>query len=78
MKSSPSIWRYVVSVKSMVKILLIFLAFFENMNFKRTPSKKHTATGTNPKINKHIPTFILRVLVWKPTDFKIVTPQAGK
>ena len=34
MKSSPSIWRYVVSVKSMVKISSIFVAFLENMNFK--------------------------------------------
>ena len=34
MKSSPSIWRYVVNVKSTVKILPIFVAFLENMNFK--------------------------------------------
>ena len=34
MKSSPSIWRYVVNVKSTVKILSIFVAFLENMNFK--------------------------------------------
>ena len=33
MKSSPSIWRYVVNVKLMVKISLIFVAFLENMNF---------------------------------------------
>ena len=33
MKSSLSIWRYVVSVKSTVKILSIFVAFLENMNF---------------------------------------------
>ena len=33
MKSSPSIWRYVVNVKSTVKILSIFVAFLENMNF---------------------------------------------
>ena len=31
MKSS--IWRYVVNVKSTVKILSIFVAFLENMNF---------------------------------------------
>ena len=31
-KSSPSIWHYVVSVKSPVKILSIFVAL-ENMNF---------------------------------------------
>ena len=28
-----SIWRYVVCVKSTVKILSIFVAFLENMNF---------------------------------------------
>jgi hypothetical protein len=33
MKSSQSIWRYVVNVKSTVKISSIFLAFLENMNF---------------------------------------------
>ena len=33
MKSSPSICRNVVSVKSMVKISSIFVAFLENMNF---------------------------------------------
>ena len=33
MKSSPSIWRYVVNVKSTVKISSIFVAFLENMNF---------------------------------------------
>ena len=33
MKSSLSIWRYLVSVKSMVKISSIFVAFLENMNF---------------------------------------------
>ena len=32
-KSSPSIWHYVVSVKSTVKILPIFVAFIENTNF---------------------------------------------
>ena len=35
MKSSPSIWRYVVSVKLTVKILSIFVAFLENMNFTK-------------------------------------------
>ena len=36
MTSSLSIWRYVVNVKvkSTVNILLIYMAFFENMNFK--------------------------------------------
>ena len=35
MKSSPSIWHYVVSVKSTVKISSIFVPFLENMNFIR-------------------------------------------
>ena len=35
MKSSPLIWPYVVNVKSTVQILLIIMAFLENMNFKR-------------------------------------------
>ena len=34
MKSSP-IWRYVVNVKSTVKILSIFVAFLESMNFTK-------------------------------------------
>ena len=34
-KSSSSIWRYLVSVKSIVKILSILVAFLENMNCKR-------------------------------------------
>ena len=33
-KSTPSIWHYIVSVKLTVKILSIFVAFFENLNFK--------------------------------------------
>ena len=33
MESSPSIWHYVVSVKSMVKISKFFVAFSEKMNF---------------------------------------------
>ena len=33
MKSSLSIWHYVLNVKSMAKILAIFVAFLENMNF---------------------------------------------
>ena len=32
-KSSPSIWQNVISVKSEVKISLIFVAFLENTNF---------------------------------------------
>ena len=31
MKSSPSIWHYVVKVKLTVKILSIYVAFLENM-----------------------------------------------
>ena len=37
MKSSPSIWQYVVSVKSTVKISSFFVAFLENTNFTQTP-----------------------------------------
>ena len=33
MKSSQSIWHYVLDLKSTVKILSIFVAFLENMNF---------------------------------------------
>ena len=33
MKSSPSIWHYVLDVKSTVKISSIFVAFLENINF---------------------------------------------
>ena len=33
MKSSPSIWHYLVKVKSMVKISSFFVAFLENTNF---------------------------------------------
>ena len=33
MQSSLSIWHYVVSVKSMVKISSFFVAFLENTNF---------------------------------------------
>ena len=32
----PSIWRYVVTVKSTVKFLSFFVAFLENMNFTRS------------------------------------------
>ena len=34
MKSSPLIWHLLHNVKSTVKILLIFVAFLENTNFK--------------------------------------------
>ena len=33
MKSSSSIWHYVLNVKSTLKILSIFVVFLENMNF---------------------------------------------
>ena len=33
MKYSQSIWRYVVNLKSTVKILSIFVAFLEDINF---------------------------------------------
>ena len=36
MKSSPLIWYYVVDIKSTVKISSIFVAFLENMNFKKS------------------------------------------
>ena len=36
MKSSLSIWQYVVSVESTVKISSIFVAFLENMNFTKS------------------------------------------
>ena len=44
MKSSPSIWHYVVSVKSKVKISSIFVAFLENRNFNG-PGKNGTHKG---------------------------------
>ena len=40
MKSSPLIWLYVVNVKSTVKILSIFVAFLENVNFKTNYSTR--------------------------------------
>ena len=38
-KSSPLIWHLLHNVKSTVKILSIFVAFLENMNFKNVPPK---------------------------------------
>ena len=35
MKSSPSIWQYIVGYKSTVKILSNFVAFLENTNFNK-------------------------------------------
>ena len=37
MKSSPSIWRLLHSVKSTVKISSIFVLFLENKNFTEMP-----------------------------------------
>ena len=48
-KSSTSIWRYVVSVKSTVKISSIFVAFLENMNFKQ-----HRQTGPDIMSQRHV------------------------
>ena len=39
MNSSASLWRYVVNFKWPVKILSIFIAFLENMNFTSTEVK---------------------------------------
>ena len=39
-KSSLSIWHYVVNIKSIVKILSIFLAFLENTNFTKSKLKR--------------------------------------
>ena len=36
-KSSPSMWQYVVTVKSTVKISLIYVAFLENIHFNLKP-----------------------------------------
>ena len=41
MKSSPLIWYYVGSVKSMGKISSIFVAVLENMNFEKKPEIRH-------------------------------------
>ena len=40
MKPSPSIWRYVVNLKSKVKMSSIFVAFLENMNFSLVFTQK--------------------------------------
>ena len=52
MKSSQSIWRYVVTVKSMVKILSIFVAFLENMNFNKVRINL-TSYFVNTVVNVH-------------------------
>ena len=54
MKSSVSIWRYVVNVKSTVKTLSIFMAFLENMNFTKTLYNSGSAVWIakiNPVLN---------------------------
>ena len=48
MKSSLSIWQYVVSVKSTVKIWSIFVAFLENTNFKKDTFKFSYPTQACP------------------------------
>ena len=50
MKSSRSIRRYVVNAKSMVKILSIFVAFLENMNFKNN----HVLSPSNLRVNSSV------------------------
>ena len=47
-KSSPSIWHLLHNVKSRVKILSIFVAFLENMNF----TMQKEAFGKNLPIQK--------------------------
>ena len=42
-KSSPSIWRDAVTVKSTVNISSIFVAFLENMNFTIVSVRKNIA-----------------------------------
>ena len=46
MKSSPSIWHLLHNVKSMVKILSIFVAFLENMNFNKGAEMEQDAKVT--------------------------------
>ena len=44
MKSSPSIWHLLHNVKSTVKISSNFVAFLENINFKRLSVPKKSLT----------------------------------
>ena len=58
MKSSPSIWQYVVSVKSMMKISSIFVAFLENTNFKWKKFQVRLQKGSEPiVIHKNVLSF---------------------
>ena len=43
MKSSPSIWHLLHNVKLTVKISSIFVAFLENMNFKKKYESDHNS-----------------------------------
>ena len=49
-KSSSLIWHYVVSIKSHVKILSIFLAFLENTNCNCKTKKKQNLTFISKSI----------------------------
>ena len=59
LKSSPSISPYVVSVKSTMKILSIFVAFLENMNFMYYWGHKKF------KNEQHYADFLLWSFQWK-------------
>ena len=62
-KSSPLILRYVVSVKSMVKISSISVAFLVIMNFRARPSSHlHETWGDPLKNPKNLP--ILYIGFW--------------
>ena len=50
MKSSPWIWRYVGNVKSTVKILSVFVAFLENMNFNPHQGEKRQHIYSHKKL----------------------------
>ena len=45
-KSSPSIWELLLTVKLMVKILSIFVAFSENVNFKEKSGEHMGMVGS--------------------------------
>ena len=57
-KSSPSIWQYVLTVKSTMKISSIFVAFLENMNFNHISNK-----GTD-----YAHQIILEPRIFRPSD----------
>ena len=54
MKSSLSIWRYVVNVKSTVKISSVCVAFLENMNFNFLPILQCTQNSKSDIISTYI------------------------